>query len=77
MNKAEKAISRLFANSIASMDTSMNYNVCTAIEKEITVQTQLRLKENLFQLIFNCPLYVIVFIYVFNISKILQKGLVV
>ncbi len=47
INKAEKAISRLFADSFASTD-SMNGNVCTATEKEITAQMQLRMKENLF-----------------------------
>ncbi len=41
INKAEKAISRLFADSIASMDTSMACNVCTDTEKEINAQTQL------------------------------------
>ncbi len=52
MNKAENAVSRLFADSIASQDTSGNCNVCTATANEITVQTQVRLKENLFQLFF-------------------------
>ncbi len=38
MNKAEKAVSRLFADSIASQDTSGNCNVSTATANEITVQ---------------------------------------
>ncbi len=40
INKAEKAVSRLFADSIASMDTSGNCNVCAATEIEITIQMQ-------------------------------------
>ncbi len=52
MNKAEKALSKLFADLIASQDTLGNCNVCTATANEITVQGQVRLKENLFQLFF-------------------------
>ncbi len=48
MNKTEKAKSRLFADSIASMNNSMNLNVYTATEKGITVQSQLRQKEKCF-----------------------------
>ena len=44
MNKAEKAVSRLFADSIASQDTSGNCNVSTATANEITVQRQVCIK---------------------------------
>ncbi len=77
INKAEITISRLSADSVASNDNSMNLNICTATEKGGNIQSQLRLKEDLFQLFFNCPLYVIVFIYVFNMNRVLQKGLVI
>ncbi len=40
IHKAEKAISRLFADSIASTDTSGNYNECTATANKITLQRQ-------------------------------------
>ncbi len=49
MNKAEKAISRLFADSIASTDTSGNCNVSTATRNGISVQTQVRFTKNLIQ----------------------------
>ncbi len=56
-----KAISQFYKDSIASTDTSGNCNVSTATNKGITVQTQVRLEENLYQLFFYLPLYVIVF----------------
>ncbi len=67
-----KAISQFYKDSIASTDTSGNCNGSTATNKGITVQTQVRLEENLYQLFFYLPLYVIVFLYVFNIRNKMQ-----
>ena len=67
-----KAISQFYKDSIASTDTSGNCNGSTATNKGITVQTQVRLEENLYQLFFYLPFYVIVFLYVFNIRNKMQ-----
>ncbi len=66
------AISQFYKDSIASTDTSGNCNGSTATNKGITVQTQVRLEENLYQLFFYLPLCVIVFLYVFNIRNKMQ-----
>ncbi len=62
---------------IASTDSSMNLNVCTATERGINVQSQIILKENMFQLflIVHC---MSLFSYTyFNMNRVQKKGLIV
>ncbi len=76
INKAEKAVSRLFADSIASQDTSGNCNVSTATANEITVKRQVSMKKICFNYFLICQICHCLQL-CFNISKILLKGLVV
>ena len=55
MNNAEKAVSRLFADLIASQDTSGNCNVSTATANENTVQRQVCMKKSV-SIIFYFPI---------------------